>query len=465
VTATADSAAVQSRAVRRAEPLGKLQTRLFLWLLLAIVLAVLSSAATVMLTASEPSTRPAQVMAKTIAAHLDATWGDPSACDAYVTHMREVTGFQLRLRRDPDRLPAAVQRAVRRGGSLAFEPGEGAFIPIVHGGAVVGAVEFESTGNHAPWWRLVVALAAALVVLGVVARHVSQRLAQPLERVAAAAERFGAGDLTVRTAIEGALERWVPEEVRNVAVAFDTMAEHIALIVRDQRELLAAISHELRSPLGRARIALEIARERMTDDPTLPLAQLDRIERELGTVDVILGDLLAVTRAGLSDLHKQRVTLGPWLRARLEAEPLPSKLEIQPEAVDTAAAVDAALLGRALHNVLENARAHGHAAEQPLQVRLERDGGFARIVVRDRGPGFAPDLLERAFEPFVRGDPARSPASGGSGLGLALVRRIAEAHGGRAFARNVAAAGDNGRAASPQGEPSGAEVGIELPAE
>ena len=117
------------------------------------------------------------------------------------------------------------------------------------------------------------------------------------------------------------------------------------------------------------------------------------------------------------------------------------------------AAIDGALLGRAVHNVLDNARMYGHPADHPLEARIVREGDVVRIIVRDRGPGFAGDLLGRAFEPFVRGDLARSPLYKGSGLGLALVRRIAEAHGGRAFATNVLEGG----------VVAGAEVAIELP--
>jgi signal transduction histidine kinase len=252
--------------------------------------------------------------------------------------------------------------------------------------------------------------------------------------------------------------------VLEVARAFDAMASRIEVVVRDQRELLGAISHELRSPLGRARVALEIARERIAppssldDKPSASLASLDQLEKELGAVDVVLGDLFAVTRAGLSDLRTHTMPLGPWLEQRIAAEPASPEINVTIDPPDPVLSIDPALLGRALHNVFENARNHGHPTTLPISVHVEHDGardrGFVRIVVRDRGPGFSPELLPRAFEPFVRGgDSARSRQHGGTGLGLALVQRIAEAHRGRAYAQNIV----------EEGLIQGAEVAIEVP--
>jgi two-component system, OmpR family, sensor kinase len=295
-------------------------------------------------------------------------------------------------------------------------------------------------------------------VLSIMASRVANLLARPLEQLAHAADRLGGGDLTSRAGVKRA-RGWVAVEVREVAVAFDRMADRVEAMVRGQRELLGAISHELRSPLGRARVALEIARDRLPSEAPERSARaaLDDVETQLGAVDSILGDLLDVTRAGLADLRKETRPFAAWVRERVGEVQGPPQVEVSvgPDAEDTAMAFDGPLLGRALHNLLVNARAHGHPDDRPLEVRVETGTSVVRLVVRDRGPGFGPGLADRAFEPFVRGDAARArPTHGaGWGLGLAIVRRVVEAHGGRVFARNAQSGGAGG----------GAEVGFELP--
>lgn len=434
----------------------RLQARLFFWFSTAIVTALFAGAVTLWtIHAAEPQ-RASTLATRTMADRLAREWDDPEQCDRYVAHVHDLIGLDVRLRRDVHSLP---HRLALRGGIVTFGPRGEAFLPVIRNGELVGAVEFDASGGPAGghMHSMFVALGASLVVLALAARAVARRLSWPLEDVADAAERFGGGDLSARTRV-GGRRRWVATEVSEVAQAFDQMAERIERVVRDQRELLAAISHELRSPLGRARVALEITRDRAGDAAT---PSLDDIERQLTDVDAILGDLLAAARAGLSDVKPVATPIVAWLRARLAAEPTPPILELVTDARDDLTlAIDAPLLNRALHNIVTNACAHGHPETEPIEVTLTADAQKVRIVARDRGPGFPEDILPRAFEPFVKGgDAARTPGKGGGGygLGLSLVRRIAEAHGGSAFARNAPPA--------PDGKPGGAEVGIELPRE
>lgn len=419
-----------------------LQARLLFWFLTAILLAIGASVVTTMLTSESSGDYPSRVVSRHVQQRVAKLWDDPAATDAYIRELRDTTGLDIRLRRDPSIFPGRRPRP----GAMVFEDGV-AYVPVVRQGQVVGALELR-TGTQPPQaWRIAVALLAALFVLGAVARRVSMRLARPLEHVAATAERFGSGDLGARTGVDQLPRRWVAEEVRDLGRAFDGMADRISRVVLEQRELLAAISHELRSPLGRARIAVEIARERAgalaTDGgevPNEPAARaLDDIERQLVEMDAILGDLLASARAGLADVRREPVAILPWLEQRTAAETA-GRVDVVAGGIseDVAVPMDPALLGRALHNVLANAWAHGHPKEEPLVVTASATDEVVRVAVRDHGPGFHPDILPRAFEPFVTGTgSARSPGAHGIGLGLSLVRRIVEAHGGRVIAENV----------------------------
>lgn len=419
----------------------RLQGRLLLWFLAAIILAIGASAVTTFLTSSGESDQPARVVSRHVQQRLARSWDDPVATEAYVAELRDTTGLDIRVRRDQGVFDKLGRRA--RPGTMVLQDGV-AYVPVVRGGEIVGAIELRGAFPTPQWWRVVLALVVALFVLGAVAGRVAMRLARPLEHVANTAERFGSGDLAARTGIEKLPARWVSEEVRDVGRAFDDMADRIQRVVLEQRELLAAISHELRSPLGRARVALEIARERGSADASKPL---DDVERQLVDVDAILGDLLASARAGLADVKRVAAPLGAWVEERAAAE-TEGKIDVANE-TDARVAFDAALLGRALHNVFANAWAHGHPKDRPLSVVVAKNGERASISVHDRGPGFPTEILPRAFEPFVTGTGAARSPDHGIGLGLSLVRRIVEAHAGSVSARNA----DDG----------GAVVTIELP--
>jgi signal transduction histidine kinase len=438
-----------------------LRSRLFSWFFGAIVLAMLTSALVVSTARPEANTG-ADALARNVADRLAVAWDDPEATRAFVAEVRDVTGFDVQLVRDPRRLPAHVHRVASRGGAIAPDGLEHIFVPVTRDGRLEGALEMQRFGPRPvawAWWRFGLALSLVVIALSGMAGGVANQLARPLEHLAQAADRFGGGDLAVRTDLAGGRRRWVAQEVRDVAVSFNRMAGRIEAMVRGQRELLGAISHELRSPMGRARIALEIARDRMPE--SIPEAAvrtreaLDDVEKQLGAVDAILGDLLDVARTGLADLRREPRALVTWLRGRIAEEPSTPAIELVAGAEVSSLVLDfdPALLGRAVQNLFVNARAHGHPPERPVEARVTREGDRVRVVVRDRGEGFPAGVAERAFDPFVRGEPSRArPTEGaGYGLGLTLVRRIVEAHGGRVFARNALAEG-------------GAEVGFELPA-
>ena len=419
---------------RRRHGFRSLQVRLLAWFLGAILLAVAASSIVTVLTNDDASEAPTRVVSRHVQQRVARLWDDPTATEAYVAELRDATGLDLRVRRDPGVFAGGRTRP----NGMVFEDGI-AFIPVTKRGTVVGAIELRTGSTRPQGWRIVGAAFAALLAVGFIARRVSMRLARPIEHVAAAAERFGAGDLSARAGVDRMPKRWVAGEVRDLGRAFDLMAEKISRVVVEQRELLAAISHELRSPMGRARVALEIARERTVG--TGASRTLDDLERQLVEMDAILGDLLASARAGLADLRTEPVALGAWLGERTRHETEPVEVVVETEA---RVAIDSALLGRALHNVLANARAHGHPVGEPVVVTMSvLESSRVRVAVRDHGRGFPDEILARAFEPFVTaGDTSRSfnPTKGarGIGLGLALVRRIVEAHGGSVTAENIA---------------------------
>jgi signal transduction histidine kinase len=445
-----------------------LRSRLFRWFFGAIVLAMATSGLVVSTTRPEPITG-AEALAHNVATRLALAWDDEDATRAYVGEVRDVTGFDVRLVRDPRHLPAHVRRVAERGGAIAPDGPQHIFVPVVRGERLEGALEMERFGPRPvpwAWWRFGLALLLVVVALSTMAGGVANQLARPLEHLAQLADRFGGGDLAVRTDLAGGRRRWVAQEVRDVAVSFNRMADRIEAMVRGQRELLGAISHELRSPLARAGVALEIARDRLPEDAPEQRersprgharAALDDVEKQLAAVDEILGDLLDVARTGLADLRKEPRTLVEWIRGRVAEEPSPPRIDVTagPEVSAIVVDFDPALLARAVQNLLVNARAHGHPADRPIEIVVSRQGERARVVVRDHGPGFREGFAEHAFEPFVRGEPSRvRPIEGaGYGLGLTLVRRIVEAHGGQVFARNASAEAGGG----------GAEVGFDLP--
>ena len=171
-------------------------------------------------------------------------------------------------------------------------------------------------------------------------------------------------------------------------------------------------------------------------------------------MDAILGDLLASARAGLADVRREPIEIRSWLEERAAIETT-GLVSVVADGIDEdmSVSINPALLGRALHNVLANAWAHGHPKDVPLVVTASATDEAVRVAVRNRGPGFAADILPRAFNPFVTGTgAARSPGAHGIGLGLSLVRRIVEAHGGRVSAENV----------EERGKTSGAIVAFEL---
>lgn len=283
-------------------------------------------------------------------------------------------------------------------------------------GLGIGAGHLAHTFIGGKWW----AFAASLAVLWMAAGAISWRLTRPLLTVVDAARRIGDGDLKTRIPIER--QRG---ELVMLAVAINEMAARIEKQLADQRALLAAVSHELRTPLGHVRVLLETARDRPGGPPP---ALLDELEREVLELDRLVDRLLASSRLDFTTVERRHADVGALAVTAVERAGIPpERLAVDG---DVTVPVDPTLVRRALANLLENAEAHGGGA---VAVRVERRGDEVAVEVDDAGPGVPADDRARVFAPFERGERGTIGAAGGLGLGLALVTRIAQAHGGRAW--------------------------------
>lgn len=252
-------------------------------------------------------------------------------------------------------------------------------------------------------------------VLGVALWYV-RRLTRPLRDLAEAARAAGRGDRAARVAEEG------PRELRQAAAAFNDMQGRIAHFDAERMRTLAAVGHDLRTPITSLRIRAELLDE----------ADAAPMIRTLDEMTVMANGLVAYAR-GAEDAEKaQNVDLAHQL-ARLCGE---RGAGFQADASIEVTARPVAL-GRAFGNLIDNAIRYGGDA----RVRLSRDATGAVITVEDDGPGIPPERLTSVFEPFIRGDDSRSTETGGAGLGLSIARSIIAAHGGTIALENGGAGG------------------------
>lgn len=260
------------------------------------------------------------------------------------------------------------------------------------------------------WMLGLVGLAVALAVYPVV-----RKLTRRLEALQRSVQRWGDGDLSARADTQG------QDEVADLARRFNAAAEHIEALLASQKSLLANASHELRSPLARIRMGLELL-----DAQGHPAAMAE-IKRSISELDQLVGEILLASRldARAADLGTQQTLDWAGLVAE-ECARAQAQLTLPQGAQPLRVHGVEKLLRRALRNLLDNASRHGQGG---IEVTLDTQGGLVLLSVSDRGPGVPPEQRERIFEPFYR-LPGASERDGGTGLGLALVRSIALRHNG-----------------------------------
>ena len=326
-------------------------------------------------------------------------------------------------------LGQAQARAVRiPGQGLEFE------VPLRDGRTV--HVQLPRPGNRPPpppapsWWQppydllAMLVLIAAAVALG--SYPIVRRLTKRLEALQQGVERWGAGDLGRRLPEEG------QDEVAFLAQRFNVAAARVQALLLSHKALLANASHELRSPLARIRMGLELLESQPVS------AAREEIARNIRELDQLIDEILLASRLDSSpdDLGPQEavdlVGLGAEECARTGAE-----FETPAGVTSLVVTGLTRLLRRALRNLLENAKRHGAGT---VTLALRALGDQVEIRVTDQGPGVPVALRERIFEPFFR-LPGASEREGGVGLGLALVRTIALRHGGQVHCEDQSGGG------------------------
>lgn len=259
-------------------------------------------------------------------------------------------------------------------------------------------------------WML--GLVGIVVAVGVF--PIIRRMMMRLERLRNGVKQFGDGDLSVRVDLHG------DDEVGELARQFNAAAARIETLVKSHKSLLANASHELRSPLTRIRMGLEL----MDGGKPSP-AFKQEIQRNITELDQLVDEILLASRLDVREVDVGTAeTIDLIGLCAEEAARVDAEFDVQGDAVEVRGI--SKLMRRAIRNLLENARRY---SQGPIELSLSRQGRHAEIRVADRGPGVPPEQRERIFEPFYR-MPGASEKHGGVGLGLALVRSISERHDG-----------------------------------
>ncbi len=290
-----------------------------------------------------------------------------------------------------------------------------------------------------PDWpvEIIVAAIVAILATSLGAGLVARRVVRPLSELTTAAAAMAGGSGPPHVAEQG------PADVRNAAAAFNTMAERVTRTLESQRHLLSAVGHDLRTPLTAMRINLEfVPDEELREGLMRNLEELQALTEQVLAAAKGAGgekprqvDLSALVESLVTDLDE----LGEPVTWSAHA---PAPISCRPNEIK-----------RAVRNLVENAVAYGHKA----QVRISDAGDGYDVLVEDEGPGIPESERQRVFEPFVRLEGSRNELTGGTGLGLTLVKAIAEGHGGEVQLEDRPGGGLRARMHLPRLATAGAE--------
>ena len=329
------------------------------------------------------------------------------ASDSFTRRVEEGTIKPFPVKLDDGRTlwtfrPGQLRQGARRGGQEGRPPPPQPW-PALPGSLPRGA-------------GLVIVLVVLFIAIAAGAYPVVRRLTRRLEALKQGVEQFGAGRLSHRVEVSGS------DEVAAVASSFNVAAQRVEALVQSHRSLLANASHELRSPLARMKMAVSMFEGASAEQRAKLKVEIDRNVAEL---DALVEEVLLASRLDVAHdpLLRDRVDL--FALAAEEAARVDATVDAEEE---TVIAGDERLLRRALRNLLENARRYG-GGEITVVLRPPAPDGATTILVCDRGAGVPEAMRERIFEPFFR-LPGHAEQAGGVGLGLSLVKQIAERHGG-----------------------------------
>jgi two-component system OmpR family sensor kinase len=330
--------------------------------------------------------------------------------------------------------PTAADRSRVAAGGVSSLGRRPAVTAIHRGSQILGFCVFDPDFPRPPLWGVamdLVMMSSWFTAVGLLFWRV---LVRPLQKIAAAVEAFGKGNMSARTGVDR------DDEIGRVARAFDEMSERIARSRESERELLASLSHELRTPMARIRVALDLAAE---SDAETARASMADVADDLTELETLMKNIFSTTRLEMAAASREHHAV-PLQRADVDLAAL----------VDTAVAhqraqhprrpylldiglldgrgwlnADAIFVRRAIENVLDNAQKYS-SGDSAVTIAVDQWEGAFRIAITDRGFGISPADLSRVCSPFFRADRSRTRATGGVGLGLALAKRVVEAHGG-----------------------------------
>lgn len=406
----------------------RLRRRIFWWFGATIVLTVVIAGATMSAFGQGAASwhREIERVRALVEHSFERVWSNPAEREALARTVAQDVEADVTLRDASGARLVEIGRPCQRASLVAPVRADGVQVGEV---AVCLARERQHGGP-----RMFLALGVAALVLWAISGRIARRLARPFDQLAAIAGEIGGGRLGARIALDECRD----EDVAVVARVMNEMAQRIEKQLADQRELLAAVSHEIRTPLSRVRILTELARDGADAQKTF-----DGIDAEVMEIDALVSELLASARLDFAAAKPIDLDAIDAARRALERASVDASVLDAPEPLSVHA--DPTLLARALANLLDNAQRHAGAVER---FSVTAEGDRVRFAVLDRGPGITAGDEQKIFESFYRRgrDDAKKPSLG---LGLALVRRIAEAHGGRVSASNR----DGG----------GAVIAIELP--